>query len=90
MAPTWSPERARRARLRKRPDPPELSPESPKDKKTESLIPKLLNNSVNRDFWPASAQGLANQAEPMDTFWKAKSLSSTPRRSNLERNDVLL
>ena len=61
-----------------------------KDKKTESLTLKSLNNSVNKDFMPASAPDLANQAEPMDIFWKEKSSSFMPRRSNQERNDFIV
>jgi hypothetical protein len=87
---TWSPERARKEKSSKRPDPPELKPESLKDKKTESLIQKLLNNSANKDFLLALAPDRANQEEPTDTFWKEKSWNFMPRRSNQERNDVPL
>ena len=86
----WSPERARKERSSKRQDLPELRPESLKDKKTESLIQKLLNNSANKDFSLALAPDRANQEEPTDTFWKEKSWNFMPRRSNQERNDVPL
>ena len=59
-----------------------------KDKKTESSILKLLNNSVNKDFWLVSVQDQVNQAELMVTFWKEKNSNSMPKRSTQERNDL--
>jgi hypothetical protein len=75
--------------LNKRRDLKELSLELPKDKKTELSMPKLLSNSVSKDFWPASAQDLVNQAEPTVIFWKEKSLNFMLKRSNQEKNDCL-
>lgn len=68
-------------------NPKELSRESKKDKKTELLMLKSVNFSLNNVFMLALALALDNQAEPMVTFLKEKNSNSTPRRSNLERND---
>ena len=73
--------------LRPLENPKELSRESKKDKKTESLRLKLVIFSPNNVFTPASALALDNQEEPMVTFLKEKNSNSTPRRSNLEEND---
>ena len=75
--------------MRKRPDQPEPKIELTKDKKTESSMARSLSNSVNKDFWPASAPDPANPAELMVISWKEKNLNSTPRRSSPERNDDL-
>jgi hypothetical protein len=88
MDSTWSLEKARRARLKKRQDLPELKPESLKDKKTESSILRSLNNSANKDFWPVSAQDRVNRAELMVIFWRENNSSSTLRRLNQEKNDM--
>jgi hypothetical protein len=85
---TWSPERARKEKSSKRPDPPELKPESLKDKKTESSIQRLLNNSVNKDFSLASVQDQASQAELMVIFWKENNSNSMLRKLNQEKNDL--
>jgi hypothetical protein len=74
--------------LRKRKDQTDLKRELAKDKKTESSILKLLNNSVNKDFWLVSVQDQVNQAELMVTFWKEKNSNSMPKRSTQERNDL--
>jgi hypothetical protein len=74
--------------LKKRQNLPELKPESMKDKKTESLILRLLNNSANKDFWPVSAQDRANRAELMVIFWRENNSSSMLRKLNQEKNDM--
>ena len=58
-----------------------------KDKKTELLIQRLVNNSVNKDFWLVSAQDQANPEELMDTSWKEENSNSMLKKSNQERND---
>ena len=90
MESTWSLRRVRTLRSNKRRDQTELRRELLKDKRAESLTPRLLSNSVNKDFMPASAQDPVNPAEPTDTFWKADNFNSMLRRSNhQEKNDYL-
>jgi hypothetical protein len=74
--------------LSKRRNPTEPKRESVKDKKTELLTLKSPNNSVNKDFTPASVQDPVNQEELMVIFWKEKSLNSMLKKLNQERNDL--
>jgi len=64
--------------------------ESVKDKRTESLMLRLVSNLVSKDFWPVLDQDLANQEGLMDIFWKADSLSFMLRRFNQEKNDLFI
>ena len=61
-----------------------------KDKKIESLIQKLLNNSLYKDFWLASAQDRAKAVELMDIFLKEENSNFTLKKSNPKRNDSYL
>ena len=68
-------------------NPNEPSRESKKDKKIDLWNRKWQIYSLSKDCMPASAQGQGNQDGLMAIFWKARNLSSTPRKSNQERND---
>ena len=68
----------------------ELKIELKNARKLEPLSLNLLNNSQPKDFLPASAQDPDNLAELMATSLKEKSLNSTQRRSNQERNDLFV
>ena len=59
-----------------------------KDKKTELLTLKSPNNSVNKDFTPASVQDPVNQEELMVIFWKEDNSNSMLRKLNQEKNDL--
>ena len=76
-------------KLKKRKDQKDHKAELPKDKKTELLILKLQNNSLNKDFSLVLAQDQVNLEELMDTFWKEKNLNSTQRKLKPERNDLM-
>ena len=71
----------------KRKDLKELKIELTKDKKTELLTLKSLNNLVNKDFQLVSVQDQANLEELMDIFYKENNLNSMQRKLNQERND---
>jgi hypothetical protein len=58
-----------------------------KDKKIESLIQKLLNNSLNKDFWLALAQDQVKAVGLMDTSLKENNLNFMLKKLNPERND---
>jgi hypothetical protein len=56
------------------------------DKKRERSIPRLRNNSDNKDYLLASAQDPDNAEELTDIFSKVKNSNSMPERSNKREN----
>ena len=58
-----------------------------KDKKPESLMLKLWNNLVNKDFWLVLVPDQVNQEELTDIFQKVDNSNFMLKKFKPEKND---